>query len=211
MKNYAFRMPALNAVLLLIFSISACKKAPSPLPHPSPPKEVLIDGKKYPIIIVGSQTWTAANHSGPGGVPYNNTLDKPEYGRYYTFVEAHAVPLPDGWRIPTMEDYKRLAQAQGVVFTNERATNQEAIKKLVSTNHWRKIAGTNTSGFNGYPAGYIFENSGPLDGDICEYWTDNGITLSIQEGANGLNHNLMFYQTDKNPDYRFNLRFVKDN
>lgn len=108
-----------------------------------------------------------------------------------------------------MADYKQLAQTQGVIFTNERATNQEAIKKLVSTNHWRKIAGTNTSGFNAYPAGYIFQNWPPLDGDICEYWTDTGITVSIQEGA-GLNHNMMFYDSEKNPDYRFNLRFVKD-
>lgn len=209
MKNYAFQMPALSAVLVLVFSSSACKKAPDPQPQTTV-QEVQIDGKKYPIITVGHQAWTAINHSGSGGVPYNSNLDKPEYGRYYTFVEAQGVPLPEGWRLPTMEDYKLLAQEQGVVFTNERATNQDAIKKLVSINHWRKIAGTNASGFNACPAGYMFQNSPPLDGDICEYWTDNGITVSIQEGANGLNHTMMFYQSEKNPDYRFNLRFVKD-
>jgi uncharacterized protein (TIGR02145 family) len=102
-----------------------------------------------------------------------------------------------------------LAQQQGIVLTNNRANGQEAIKKLASTTNWRSIAGTNASGFDAQPAGYSFQNSDPMDGDIAEYWTGEGNTVSIQESAAGQTHNLLFYSTGNNTDYRFTLRFVR--
>ena len=118
--------------------------------------------------------------------------------------------LPTGWRLPTVEDYLALARQQGVEVTNYRATGQEATRKLVSTTHWRTVAGTNESGFNAHPAGYVFGNNQPLDGDIAEFWTAEGKTLSIQDNATGKTHNLSFYTNSDSPEYRFNLRFVRD-
>lgn len=194
---------------LLVFVSSSCKKDPEPQPI-SQAGSVAIAGKEYSTMSIGNQVWTTVNHDGPGGIAYKTGTEKPEYGRYYTFEEAKAIALPAGWRLPTMQDYITLAESQGVVFTNFRATSQEAIKKLTSTTNWLHVAGSNASGFNAHPAGYSFENSQPMDGDICEFWTADGKTISIQEGAQGNTHNISFYADSNNHAYRFNLRFVKD-
>lgn len=204
--------PILAAFFLtVLLTVSGCKKSqtsrndePAPLVTSVP-----INGTTYPVVTIGSQQWTAENYKGPGGSPYRAGAEKPEYGRYYTFEEAKAVAVPAGWRIPTLQDYKALAESQGVIFTNDRATGQEAIKKLVSKTNWRTIAGTNASGFNAQPAGYSYQNSQPMDGDISEFWLADGNTVSIQESSSGKTHNMMFYASN-GAGYRFNLRFVRN-
>ncbi|WP_162384089.1 FISUMP domain-containing protein [Spirosoma endbachense] len=206
-KKHSVKLPFF---LLSLFTLafSSCKKDQESQPNPQV-TTVLISGKEYPTTTIGSQVWTITNYDGPGGLLYKSGSEKPEYGRYYTFDEARAVPIPSGWRLPTMQDYVTLAESQGVVFADHRATRQEAIKKLTSTTNWRTISGTNISGFNAHPAGYSFQNSAPLDGDISEFWVADGNTFSIQENASGKAHSILFYTTNS-PDYRFNLRFVKN-
>lgn len=210
-KQSGFFRRAFWASLLLTVAFS-CKKDPENQPSPQPdpkPTTVLISGKEYPTAAIGNQVWTTANYEGPGGIPYKKGSEKPEYGRYYTFEEVRTIPVPAGWRLPTQQDYTILAESQGVVFTNNRATRQETIKKLASTTNWRAIPGSNTSGFNAHPAGYSFQNEEPMDGDISEFWTAEGITFSIQESASGKAHNIVFYGNDE-AGYRFNVRFVKN-
>jgi uncharacterized protein (TIGR02145 family) len=199
-------------VLLLGLSIilNSCQKNPASPPLPSTPTTVRIGEANYSVHLIGSQLWTILNYAGPGGRAFKTGTEKPEYGRYYTFAEAKAIPMPTGWRLPTMQDYLIMAQQQGIIFTNGRATNQEAIKKLTSVTNWRSIAGTNASEFNAYPAGYWFENNEPQEGDIVEFWTAEGNTISIQENAAGQTHIIRFYNNSTSTAYRFNLRFVRD-
>ncbi len=199
----------LSGLILLAVAATSCRENPADAPTPQP-SSVAITDKTYPIVTLGNQVWTTINYAGPGGVDYRAGSEKPEYGRYYTFAEAKAVPLPKGWRLPTTADYLALAQQQGVVVTNYEAKGQGAIRKLISTTHWRTVAGTNASGFNAYPAGYVSGTTQPQDGDIAEFWTVEGSTLSIQENAIGNTHILRFYQNSDRPDDRFNLRFVRD-
>jgi uncharacterized protein (TIGR02145 family) len=201
------------AIILSLFllTFSSCKKdRENPKPQPDP-NAVEISGKSYPTVKIGSQTWTSINYEGSGGVKYNAENTRPEYGKYYTFREIKEIKMPAGWRIPTVEDYIKLFELQGVTFENYHAINQPAVKKLVSKTNWKNISGSNTSGFNAYPAGYSYNNSAPIDGDLSEFWTNDGITLSIQEGANLLNHRVSFYSNSNDPAFRFNLRFLKDN
>jgi uncharacterized protein (TIGR02145 family) len=199
-------------ILILLLSVSSSCKEDEEESSPQETTSIEISGKTYSTAKIGSQTWTIENYAGPGGIPYNDKNEKPEYGKYYSFEEAKAVVVPTGWRIPSIEDYIKLGESQGVVFTMYRATAQNQIKKLASTTNWRNIPGNNSSGFNAYPAGYSFRNSAPMDGDISEFWTSDGKTMSIQEGAKGIDHNMMFYDNSAdNRDFRFNLRFVKDN
>ncbi|MBD2702168.1 hypothetical protein IC229_16065 [Spirosoma sp. BT702] len=195
------------AISFIVACIS-CKKDPDTQPTPQS-TTVLISGKEYSTVTIGNQIWTTTNYKGPGGLPYRKGNEKPEYGHYYTFDEAKAVVVPTGWRLPTREDYTALAESQGVVFTAHRATGQAAISKLTSTTNWRTIPGTNTSGFNAHPAGYSYQDNDPLDGDICEFWTADGTTCSIQENATGKAHNIVFY-SNGGPGYRFNLRFLRN-
>ncbi|GAB3948145.1 hypothetical protein GCM10028805_21800 [Spirosoma harenae] len=206
-KQQSLFLWVVMAMVVLIVCVSCKNDHDTPL---TPEKStVRIGDKDYPTVTIGDQIWTAINYEGPGGLPYRKGAEKPEYGRYYTIEEARAIVVPAGWRLPTQEDFTRLAENQGVVFTAHRATGQEAIRKLSSTTNWRTIPGINTSGFNAHPAGYSYQDSDPIDGDICEFWTTDGVTFSIQENALGKAHNIVFYK-DGGPGYRFSVRFVKN-
>ncbi len=174
------------------------------------PNVVTIQDKEYATMVIGDQTWTIENYSGEGGIAYSGYNSKPEYGRYYTFQEVKAITLPSGWRLPTQQDFIELAVASGITIENDRALS-ETVRALTSTTNWLNINGTNASGFNAYPAGYSFDNSSPIDGDIAEFWASEQLTFSLQEGADKKRMKLLFYSSDNSPLYRFNVRFVKDN
>jgi uncharacterized protein (TIGR02145 family) len=206
--NKTLNLIALFA-LLLVINIGCRKNNPNE-PTPQPPAGVSINGKEYATITIKNHVWTAENYAGPGGITYSPTENKPMYGKYYTYAEAQAITVPEGWRIPTRQEFIEMAQEAGIVFVNNRASNQEAIKSLASTTHWRTIPGTNASGFNAYPAGYSFQDLLPLDGDIAEFWTIEGYSMSIQEGADGKTHRISFYDNHVSPGFRFNIRFVRN-
>lgn len=201
-KNYSLLLISLFVV------VTSCHENDDDIPV-APTDVITIGDKEYKTVTIGGLTWTATNHSGEGGLAYDATNSKPEYGKYYTFDEVKAIPLPDGWRIPTMEDYKALAAAKGIVIPSH-GTHTDGIKTITSATNWRNVPGNNASGFNAYPAGYSFNNSSPMDGDIAEFWTQEGNTMSIQEGANQNSLRIIFYGGNSAPAYRFNVRFVKN-
>jgi len=194
-----------SVLLLSIVTLTSCddESTDSPVQH------VTIEGKQYPFVKIGNQLWTASNYEGPGGVSYDALNTRPEYGKYYLKTELDAIVLPAGWRIPTLEDYTHLAQSYGIPVPS-KLSDGEAIKALISTANWNNAKGTNTSGFNAYPANYIFNDSNPVEGDIAEFWTADGETFSIQEAGTNLSSlRITLYQSN-HPAYRFNVRFVKD-
>jgi uncharacterized protein (TIGR02145 family) len=201
-------MRSFLVVCLLLFSIVTLENCDDESPNSSL-QQITIGGKQYPYVEIGNQFWTSANYEGPGGVSYDALNTRPEYGKYYSKTELDAIVVPEGWRIPTLEDYSQLAQYYGVPVPS-KLTHGEAIKALISTTNWNNAEGTNASGFNAYPANYIFRDAHPIEGDIAEFWTANGETFSIQEAGTDLSSlRITLYLTDS-PDYRFNVRFVKD-
>jgi len=200
------RSPIVVSVLLfsIVTLISCDDESTSP-----PLQQVTIEGKEYPFVKIGNQLWTTSNYEGPGGVSYDASNTRPEYGKYYLKTELDAIVVPAGWRIPTLEDYSQLAQSYGIPMPS-KLSDGEAIKALISTANWNNAKGTNTSGFNAYPANYIFNNSNPIEGDIAEFWTADGETFSIQEAGTNLSSlRISLYQSN-HPSYRFNVRFLKD-
>lgn len=199
-------------VLLIILTVlSSCKKDPKQKPQPDVVSfnSVKIGNKEYATTKIGTQYWTIVNFDAQGGVNYSGTIARPEYGNYYTYNEMKALILPEGWRVPTMEDYQALMKANDID-PSEKVT--ALAKKLTSKTHWLHVNGTNTSGFNAYPAGYCFNNSNAIDGDIAEFWVSDGKTFSIMEAANTDALRITFYAGGDNPaaGYRFNVRLVRD-
>ncbi len=179
--------------------------------NPQPQMGVRIQGKDYPVVIIGEQTWLAVNFNGNGGIAYDEANTRPEYGRYYTKAEVESIELTDGWRLPTVGDYEKLAENLGFNLPSY-GTHTEQIKTITSSTRWHNANGSNTSGFNAYPAGYGFGELDPREGDMAEFWTTDGITFSIQESGLELKSlRAVFYSSDNSPDFRFNVRFVKDN
>lgn len=200
--------PSLIALFLASFSLmlSSCDDAPSVTPE----DVVVIDGTPYKVVKIGDQTWTTTNYAGTGGVPYDAANSKPEYGKYYLKSELANISLPAGWRIPTVDDFKKLASHHGFEVPS-KSVHSDAVKKLSASTHWNNAPGTNESGFSALPGGYGFGAVAPLDGDIAEFWTQEGYSFSIQEaGENLTSQRVTLYQSDNSPDYRFNVRFVKE-
>ncbi len=149
------------------------------------------DGKTYKTVKIGGQTWTAPNlnYAAEGSKCYE---DKPEncekYGRLYNWETAKKV-CPQGWKLPSKEDWETLIKAVGgTVDPDEKG---KTVKALISTSGWGsyeedgvKISGNGTDdfGFSAMPGGSWSEEWGDSEeggggfwdgGKHGEWWTNS--------------------------------------
>jgi uncharacterized protein (TIGR02145 family) len=131
-------------------------------PKPSTSKiatdtSVIISGITYPVVQIGSQSWTSVNYNGPGGV-FNtgnvaqNLLD----GKLYTPFEATQITLPTGWRIPTYDDYATLMITRGAIKNSDGSytANVVVAESLMDNTGWSEGDGNNYSEFKALPTGF---------------------------------------------------------
>ena len=85
--------------VILIISASGCSKKNE---TKAPANTVSIGGDNYNTIVIGTQTWTATNYNGPGGLV-----------GLYTIAQATAISLPAGWRLPAKNDFDNLLKLAG--------------------------------------------------------------------------------------------------
>lgn len=171
----SFGIIAFSFLLALSLFISGCKKSES-----FPQTVTDIDGNIYKTVKIGNQVWMAenlkVNH-------YRNGDEIPEildgliwdylstgasctydhsdsiatiYGNLYNW---HAVNdsrklAPDGWHIPTDEEWESLNSYLGE-FAGGKMKEEDTI-------HWRypNVGATNETGFNALPAGIRASGSG---------------------------------------------------
>lgn len=145
----------------------------------------LRNGFSYDIVKVDKLYWFAQNLAWDGaGVSYMNSLIMDRYfGRYYSWNEA-VTACPDGWRLPTNEDWTALASAvSGKSLTFEDTKNWEGVGEKLTVQawflgtqmweFWPKNQHTNTVGWNGIPAGYAFREVGTFEnyGTYAFFWS----------------------------------------
>jgi uncharacterized protein (TIGR02145 family) len=129
------------------------------------------DGHSYPTVMIGTQTWLAANmdYEAPSGsFCYNNdTANCATDGRLYTFTAA-AQACPTGWHLPSDDEWKTLETTLGMAAdqlnidgeTTARGTNQGTLIKVGGF-----------SGFDAKLAGYATGTSFYLLGTDGFFWT----------------------------------------
>ncbi len=130
------------------------------------------DGQEYAFIEIGDQTWMAENlnYETENSWWYDNDPDNGDtYGRLYTW-EAALDACPDGWHLPSDEEWKSLEMELGMSQneadgTSFRGTNQGEQMKSASGWHTNDGHGTNSSGFNGFPGGILIRNGGQFKFD----------------------------------------------
>ena len=113
--------------------------------------------------------WVAAGDAGkPAWCYYNNdpVIGK-KYGKLYNWFAVNDPRglAPEGWVIPSDEDWARLTFQLGGL--------QSAGIKIKSTTGWNDgNNGTNDSGFNAFPAGYRVENGAFMNiGNTASWWS----------------------------------------
>ena len=138
------------------------------------------DGQVYKTVAIGKQIWMAEN------LRYNalNSKLHPNhpsalYGRLYNGFTAQ-MACPNGWHLPSDKEWSEMEIFLGMPVEDANNTfwRGEHGAKLKSTTGWIDgNNGTNSSGFNGYPAGYYFldNSSGEVDmngvGGSGGYWS----------------------------------------
>jgi uncharacterized protein (TIGR02145 family) len=121
------------------------------------------DGKTYKVIKLGKQTWMAENLSfktDSGCWVYNNDNKYLlKYGYLYNW-ESAILACPEGWRIPTDEDWKTLEVFLGMNKSHAdmemlRGMNEGGELKATGTADWNapNQGATNSTGFSALPGG----------------------------------------------------------
>jgi len=200
------------------------------------------EGNVYNTIQIGNQLWMAENlrttlyRNGDvikdttgftswelfdegAYVSYNNDDSLvSSYGRLYNWfaVNDQRGLAPDGWHIPSDNDWKELEEYLGmspeeIDMVGSRENNEVGLK-LKSTSGWfDNKNGTNESGFTALPSGFC-GNYGDFDGDGFDaiYWSstlsDDGIPW--RRGLGYIAVGIAKYSNEKN--YGFSVRCIKD-
>jgi uncharacterized protein (TIGR02145 family) len=160
--------------------------APAPKPVPSGPGFTdSRDGKFYRTVAIGDRTWMAQNldfKTDPSQCYENVVRNCETYGRLYAWKTARQV-CPEGWHLPTDEEWTAL----------EKAVGDGAGNKLKSAKGWAQEGnGNDASGFGALPAG-SHDNSGYFHDleYVAGYWTASDKLVSggiarLLDGRNGL-------------------------
>ena len=122
------------------------------------------DGHQYKYIKIGEQYWMAENlsyKSAKGSSIYNHKISAPDtiqnneyYGRLYTF-EAAQEACPNGWHLPTDDEWNQLIEFLGgknIAGGKMKSLGTQQDK----TGLWNapNKDATNESGFSAVPGGY---------------------------------------------------------
>jgi uncharacterized protein (TIGR02145 family) len=88
---------------------------------------------------------------------------------------------PDGWHVPSDEDFKTLETTLGMAgdqlnLGNDSWRGTDQGTKLKSTDLWTSGAGTNSSGWNGRPGGWRYYSGGKFSyvGQMGFWWYSEG-------------------------------------
>lgn len=206
-----------------------------------------IDGNTYRTVKIGAQEWTTENlrtrklNDGTP-IPYvtdpgvwsglttpcycwygNDTGNKATYGALYNWYVIGTGDLaPDGWRVPTRDDWITLETYlidNGYNYDDTKAQDKVA-KSMAVMSHWNAstidgvigndLSANNASGFSALPGGY--RNS---DGSFF-YQSMYGHWWSATSGSSTAYSRYLgyayssFYEYNYHKRYGFSVRLVRD-
>lgn len=154
------------------------------------------DGKSYFYRKIGDREWFSRNLAWKGaGLPFQNCEVMDDiYGRYYTWTEAQTA-CPEGWRVPSDEDWFTLAQAAGYKEEAKDGSFMGIAGALMvnayfnNTRMWEycpEVKITNKAGFSSIPTGYGTKaSSASFAGDFeyAVYWSSESVAPEGEEST----------------------------
>lgn len=175
------------------------------------------DGNEYDTIVIGTQTWLKENLKTTTyrfGNPVRLITDNTEwiswqqgaycwydndpkykdiYGALYNWHAAKSQALcPDGWHVPTIEDWTVLINSLGGEYVAGGKLKEAGFV------HWAKpnASATNESGFTGLPGGYRYFFDGTFDrlGEIGEFAVSDTPYKMCLQYSNGIGGMVTWYK-----------------
>lgn len=149
------------------------------------------DGQVYKTVIIGERTWMAENLAIESG-----STRCVKYGCLYTWETARDA-CPEGWALPTDDDYKTLIELAG--------GEKKAGYVLKSKSGWNGTGnGSDGLGFSAFPAGFVnvdgdFEN----EGNFAYFWSATEYVGHTEASSTTYAYALHVMSSDK--AYLFNV------
>lgn len=178
------------------------------------------EGREYRYKTIGSQTWMVENlgylpavspssigsDSSPHYYIYGNEGSSvssakandnySDYGVLYNW-EAAKTACPDGWHLPSDEEWKTLEKLLGMIDPDANNTNWresgDVGKKLKFASGWYNNGnGDNSSGFSAFPSGRGYDGVYSNLGNSAFFWTSsedglsNAIGRTLNYGTDGV-------------------------
>jgi uncharacterized protein (TIGR02145 family) len=183
------RIPVYTIFLAALLSLNSCTKNDNTT---DPVTDA--EGNSYKTVKIGEQLWMAENLktstfsdgseitntpdagswselTEPGLCWYNNdsASNKDTYGALYNFYSVISGKLcPDGWHIPSKDEWQQLRDALGDTLT------AGGMLKEAGTLHWNmpNTGAENSTGFTALPAGIrYFEGSFSSLSSFTSFWS----------------------------------------
>ena len=167
------------------------------------------DGKVYKTVKIGEQTWMGENlafKTESGSSVYNDITDYAKtHGYLYTWEAAIKV-CPDGWHLPSMQDWWSLSD-----FLGGDALAGGKLKQA-GTTYWKSPneGAINSSGFTALPSGRSNDKSMEYIGYKTFFWTsvDDDDATSWCGELTFSNEDLALYPVEKKNG--FSVRCIKN-
>jgi|TARA_B100001971_G_scaffold214687_1_gene253624 TatA/E family protein of Tat protein translocase len=139
------------------------------------------DGQDYITAYIGNQKWLAENLNYETTNSWwfiNSTANGEIYGRLYTW-EAALIACPNGWHLPSDNEWKTFEMALGMSQseannTGWRGTNEGGKMKETGTTHWSSpnTGASNTVGFTALPGGIRTSDGSFFElGNYGDWWS----------------------------------------
>ena len=175
------------------------------------------DGKSYKTVKIGSLTWMAENLNYDNSATATGSIDSSfcydgipanceKYGRLYQEYAATAV-CPEGWRLPTADDWHDLVNTAKSEFGDSNGSLR-AVGEWENSIFGDNITATNASGFSALPAGYRAK-TGECDGEGSKayFWGEDNMNHYAWILSN---QNDMEKESMQRGYYAYAVRCVKD-
>lgn len=143
------------------------------------------DQIEYKYVEIGNKAWFAENLAySELGIAYRNSEAMSNvFGRYYNFEDAKQA-CPEGWRLPTEEDWKSLEESANNKCGDLMAKAEFNGNKIWE--FWPEVDINNKTGFSALLLGYgiISENAANFKGykDYASFWTATEDKTNAERG-----------------------------
>ena len=184
-----------------------------------------IEGNTYNVIAIGNQVWMASNlktktYNNGSPIPTATSTDwtnsqiglylnnNDPYGYYYNWNAVNTGLLcPDGWHVPTVEDFNILRNTLGGTDVAGGPL------KATGTQYWQSPneGATNTSGFTAIPSGAVSAEFTFINqGTEAAFWTSTPVTGTNPPYFYVQEINTLFQDGYAHYNYGLSVRCIRD-